>query len=102
MIQRNYVNGITLNINREVFYFFYHQFLWQVSEQDNQKHFQLTPPLIALLFHQKQRNEQHLAPALRNADNKNAYTKTEIQEMIKAHKKNGKLEEAISRFKKRS
>ena len=45
---------------------------------------------------------QHMAPALRNAENKNAYTKEEIKEMIKVHKENGQLEEAISKFKKRS
>jgi len=43
---------------------------------------------------------QHLAPAKQNSNLTNAYTKEEISNMIKAHKKNGKLQEAISNFQK--
>ena len=42
----------------------------------------------------------HFAPAQQNAKLRNAYTKAEIQEMIKAHKTSGKLQEAISKFQK--
>lgn len=45
--------------------------------------------------------DNHLAPAQLSGKMKNAYTKSEIREMIKAHKANGQFEEKLSRFKKK-